>query len=297
MNLVEFQQKFYSEQVCLDYLENARWGKEITCPHCGTIGKTYKYSNGKMYRCGACRKQFTAKVGTIFSDSKIPQYKWFLAIYLATSLKKGISSVQLSKYIGVTQKSAWFMLQRIRFALEKSGNGFMLQNEVEVDETYLGPNPKKRTTANPRNKQIVFGMGDRNGKAILKHVDKAGKQLIPIIEQSLAPITKVYSDSYQAYRALYWKGWNHQAVNHMLNERVRVEVHTQNIENIWSHMKRGINCIYIQVSVKHLQMYCNEYAYRYCTKDMTDIERFSDWFSHSLCRLTYKELINDRRTI
>lgn len=292
MNLVEFQQKFNSEQTCLDYLEHARWGEEITCPHCGVIGETYKYSNGKLYKCGACRKQFTAKVGTIFSDSKIPLYKWFLAIYLATSLKKGISSVQLSKYIGVTQKSAWFMLQRIRFALEKSGNGFMLQNEVELDETYLGPNPKKRSTANPRGKQIVFGMVERQGNAVLKHVEKAGRNLIPIVEQNVDPSTKVYTDGYQAYQALYWKGWTHKSVNHMIGERVRGQVHTQNIENIWSHMKRGIDGIYIHVSPKHLQMYCNEYAYRYSTRDMSDIERFSDWFSHSLCRLTYKELIS-----
>src|SRR3990167_7451213 len=110
MNLVEFQQKFNNEQACLDYLEHSRCGDKAICPHCGSV-KTYKFSSGKLFKCGGCRKQFTAKVGTIFSDSKIPLYKWFLAIYLATSLKKGISSIQLSKYIGVTQKTAWFMLQ------------------------------------------------------------------------------------------------------------------------------------------------------------------------------------------
>jgi transposase-like protein len=134
-SLIDFYNKFSSEQVCRDYLEKARWGDEIVCPHCGSY-KAYKYSDGRLFKCGDCRKQFTVRVGTIFEDSKISLQKWFLAVYLATSLKKGISSVQLSKYLGITQKTSWFMLQRIRYAIE-TGDTTKLSGEVEIDETYM----------------------------------------------------------------------------------------------------------------------------------------------------------------
>src|SRR3990167_8584161 len=151
MNLIEFQQKFGSEAVCLDYLEQARWPNERYCPHCNST-KTYKFSDGRLFKCGTCRKQFTAKVGTIFSDSKIPLNKWFMAIYLATSLKKGISSIQLSKYIGITQKSSWFLLHRIRYAVESDGKGNPLDGDVEMDEFWSGgkaPQAKKFDNKTP----------------------------------------------------------------------------------------------------------------------------------------------------
>jgi len=117
-NLLTFYERFGDEQVCRDYLEKMRWPEEIICPKCGVIGKAYKYNNGRTFKCAECRKQFTIRVGTIFEDSKLPLQKWFLAIYLATCLKKGISSIQLSKYLGITQKTAWFMLHRIRYAVK-----------------------------------------------------------------------------------------------------------------------------------------------------------------------------------
>lgn len=288
--MVEFQQKFNDEQACLDYLAQSRWGDKAICVHCGSI-KTYKFSSGKLFKCGDCRKQFTAKVGTIFSDSKVPLYKWFLAIYLATSLKKGISSVQLSKYIGVTQKTAWFILQRIRHALEKSGNGFMLEKEIEVDETYVGGTRKLAQKYD--NKSVVFGMVQRGGKAKIKHVKTAGARiLLPEIKAGVKPATTIYSDEWRGYDTLPQLGFPHGTVNHSRREFKLGDVHTNTVEGFWSHFKRGIDGIYIHVSPKHLQKYCNEYQYRYNTRDISDMERFSQWFAHSLCRLTYKELIN-----
>lgn len=137
-NLITFYEQFRDEQVCRDYLENIRWSSEITCPKCGVIGKAYKYSDGKTFKCAECRKQFTVRVGTIFEDSKLPLQKWFLAIYLATSLKKGISSIQLSKYLGITQKTAWFMLHRIRYAMKSESYDKPLGGEVEMDEPIVG---------------------------------------------------------------------------------------------------------------------------------------------------------------
>ena len=113
-NLLKFYEKFRDEQACRNYLAELRWNDRTICPHCGSINDSYKYKDGRLYKCRSCQKQFTVRVGTVFEDSQIPLQKWFLAIYLATSLKSGISSIQLSKYLGVTQKTAWFMLHRIR---------------------------------------------------------------------------------------------------------------------------------------------------------------------------------------
>jgi len=123
MSLLSFQKQFPDEASCLGFLEEQRWGKDSTnryCPHCGSL-KTYKFTDGKLFKCGDCRKKFTALVGTMFSDSHVPLQKWLYAIYLNTSLKKGISSVQLARYLDVTQKTAWFMLQRIRNSVEQVG--------------------------------------------------------------------------------------------------------------------------------------------------------------------------------
>ena len=166
INLIDFYNKFSTEQACRDYLEQARWDGEITCPHCGVIGNSYKYKDGRLYKCGDCRQQFTVRVGTIFEDSKIPLQKWFLAVYLATSLKKGVSSVQLSKYLGVTQKSAWFMLHRIRYALESGGYDKPLDGEVEMDETYVGGKTELKKKFD--NKTPVVGVLQRKGRLVTR---------------------------------------------------------------------------------------------------------------------------------
>ncbi|MYC25440.1 MAG: transposase [Gammaproteobacteria bacterium] len=118
LNLDEFYGKFASEQMCRNYLEKARWGESIVCPKCNAAGKSYRYTSGKLYKCRACHKQFTALVGTIFEDSKLPLQKWFLAIYLATTLRHGVSSSQLSRYLGITQKTAWRMLSKLQYAIQ-----------------------------------------------------------------------------------------------------------------------------------------------------------------------------------
>src|ERR1700704_5653665 len=140
MSLFAFQQQFPDEATCLAFLEEQRWGKEGAtrcCPQGGSL-KSYKFADGKLFKCGDCRKKFTIKVGTMFSDSHVPLQKWFYAIYLNTSLKKGISSIQLARYLDITQKTAWFMLQRIRYSIEQSGHSDLLGNIVEADETYVG---------------------------------------------------------------------------------------------------------------------------------------------------------------
>jgi transposase-like protein len=216
MNLLEFQQNFATEEACVLHLEESRWGKDGAsrfCPHCGSY-KTYKFKSGKLFKCGDCRKQFTAKIGTIFSESKIPLTKWYLAIYLSGSLKKGISSVQLSKYIGVTQKTSWFMLHRIRSVFENTDNKNMLGGggtPVEVDETYYG---KNNGIQGPGNKAAVFGMVERGGNVRASHVKSTGaRTLLPAIKDNIADGSVVYSDQAQVYKSLIRHGYQHASVS------------------------------------------------------------------------------------
>lgn len=142
-NLIQFYNSFATEEQCQKFLFEQRWSDGITCPRCGEIGiKVYKLKNGRM-KCASCRDMFTVRMGSIFEESPVPLQKWFLAIYLCTSLKKGVSSIQLSKYIGVTQKTAWFMLQRIRHVFE-TGSFEKLTGEVEMDEAYIGGSDKNK---------------------------------------------------------------------------------------------------------------------------------------------------------
>lgn len=197
----------------------------------------------------------------------MPLTKWFLAIYLATSLKKGISSVQLAKYAGVTQTTSWFMLQRIRFALEEN-NGDILGGEVEIDETYVAGKGDTR-------KSIVFGAIERGGRIKLSHVQSSGSRvLLPKIRDEIQRGSTIYSDKWQAYPTLRWRGYKHYTVNHSQMQFVSGVIHTQNIEGAWSHFKRSLIGVYHQVSVKHLQKYCSEFEYRYNTRHMKDYERF-----------------------
>ncbi len=289
MNLIDFQKEFPTEESCLRYLEEQRWSDGRYCPHCGSF-ETYKFKDGKLFKCSDCHKQFTVKVGTIFSDSHVPLQKWFYAIYLSTSLKKGISSIQLSKYIGITQKSAWFMLQRIRYGLQASGRDDLLGDTVEIDETYIGGKQKNGSLSD---KAVVFGAVERQGRARLKHVKSSGARvLLPEISKTVKSGTTIYSDQLGSYKSLKRLGYIHDSVNHSLLEFGRGEVHTNTIEGAWNHFKLGLKAIYLGVSVKHLQLYCNEFEYRYNTRQLNDYERFNNWFN---CingkRLTYKKLI------
>lgn len=291
MNLLEFQEKFSSEQVCLQYLEEMRWPQERYCPHCGST-KTYKFSSGKLFKCGDCRKQFTAKIGTIFSDSKVPLSKWFMAIYLSTSLKKGISSMQLSRYIGVTQKTAWFMLQRIRYALEQTGGDDLLQDIVEVDETYVGGKRQGKRGRGAEGKTPVVGAAQRQGKVVAKAVSNTKTTTVrQVIRDNVKIGSRIVTDEYRSYNKTTNDGYEHSRINHSAKQYVDGDIHINTIEGFWSHLKRGIDGVYHHVSPKHLQKYCSEYEYRYNTRTSTDYERFGQWFNCIICRLTYRNLI------
>jgi len=291
--LLAFQKQFPDEATCLMFLEEQRWSNGRYCPHCGSL-KSYKFADGKLFKCGDCRKKFTVKVGTMFSDSHVPLQKWFYAIYLNTSLKKGISSIQLAKYLDITQKTAWFMLQRIRYSVERAGRSDLLGNIVEADETYVGG--KKHDGMRGRGasgKTPVVGIAERKGEIRLAVTeDTKTATLNKVITDNVKPGSTVITDEYRPYSHVTQLGYMHRRVNHASKSFVVGQKHTNTIEGAWSHLKLSIRAIYIGVSPKHLQKYCAEYEYRYNTRELKDDERFDKWFGFvNGANLTYRKLI------
>jgi transposase-like protein len=306
-NLIQFYTKFGTEEQCQTFLFKNRWANGITCHKCGEIDvKVYKLASGR-YKCASCRNTFTVRSGSVFEDSPVPLQKWFLAIYLCGSFKKGISSIQLSKYIGVTQKTAWFMLQRIRYVFENDSFE-MLSGEVEMDEAYMGGADKNKHYnkkakaitgkgaqgfASKSTKTPVVGMVERGGQLhAIATKDTGSKTLMTLARNHIDISSTIYTDEHMPYRTLSKLGFNHESVNHGVKEFVNGMASTNTAEGFWSHLKRGVNGIYHHVSAKHLQRYCDEYTYRWNTRDLTDGERFEDWFNHiNGKRLLYKTLI------
>lgn len=290
VNLIQFQQHFKNEQSCINYLATARWNGNTTCPHCQHEG-AYLLKTRNIYKCAKCREQFSVRTGTIFEESRLPLQKWFLAIYLLTSLKKGIPSTQMAKYLGITQKSAWFMLQRIRYAAGQKGYDAPLRNIVEADETYIGGKRHGTRGRGAKGKTPVAGQAERKGKVRCKAVPNVkSSTLVSLIRENVSINATIMTDEFRSYNALAKNGYAHKKVQHGIGQYVNGDAHTNTIEGFWSHMKRGITGVYLQVSRKHLQKYCDEYSYRYNSKSLTDFERFSDWFYRCNGRLTYLSL-------
>lgn len=304
-NLQTLLDFFKDEETCKAYYEQARWGGNVACPHCGSL-KIYRTNRG--YKCGEkeCAKKFSLTVGTIFENSKIPLRTWFAAMYLCTTSKKGVSSVQLAEQLGITQKTAWFVLSRIRTMLnDNTDNNEQLSGMVEVDETYIGGKEKNKSkskrAANKANKNLnpianktaVVGLLQRGGKVRLLpmvHADKA--TLLPILKKNINKEAVVVTDGLRAYQKLGNEYKLHIVVNHQKDEWVNGEYSTNNIEGFWSILKRGIYGIYHSVSTKHLHRYCNEFGYRYNTRELTGIERFESAVKRvNGVRITYNTLI------
>ena len=293
-------QAFPDEQSCIDQLELLRWGGQVISPFNST-SKVYKCANNR-YRCKETGKYFNVRTSTLFDNTKVNLQKWFLAIWLVTSHKKGISSIQLSKDIGVTQKTAWFMLQRIRncFGFDNDNN---LSNEVEVDETYVGGKNKNRHNVNKKekaqgrsnkDKAPVLGMIERGGKLNAKCVDDVSvktltKEIVDYVNNAT-----VYSDEWLGYNALK-RIYDHQFIKHGAGQYVNGRIHTNTIEGFWSLLKRGIVGIYHFTSVKHLQKYVDEFVFRYNTRNNNEQQRFNLLLSNTEHHLTYQELINGQR--
>lgn len=260
--LKDLQHDFPDDDACLEWLKDALCPDGIVCPHEQRVTPHHKIRKRKSYSCAFCGRHFHPTASTIFHKSSTPLTSWFYVIYLIANTRAGISAKQIERELGVTYKTAWRMLNQIRKLMGDDSD--RLAGEVEVDEMYLGGNPQRRSTARRHNHQVVFGMVERGGRAKVRHVRSSGvRVLLPEIDNNVEPTAVIYSDDYGSYKTLSRRGYVHHTVNHSKRQYVSGRTHTQNVENLWSHMKRGIKGVYRSVSPKHLQSYVNEYAYRY----------------------------------
>jgi transposase-like protein len=298
-SLVDMLERFPTEQSYIDYLTEVRWHDGVFCPFCGSR-KVYHFSNQKMHKCGNCKKHFSIKVGTIFEDTHIPLKKWFMAIYLITAHKKGISSLQLSKDIGITQKSAWFLAHRLREAVKSKAFNEPLKNTVEVDETYIGgkeknkhaikrtPNTQGRST---KTKTTAVVLLQRNGELRAVQTQNTSSQTLQsLIKNNVALGTKIMTDEYNGYNGLE-TFYLHGSVNHIGGQYVSGDIHTNTAEGFFSLLKRGIIGIYHFTSKKHLQRYLNEFSFRYNLRKDENGMGFTSLLCNCSGRLTYKGLI------
>ncbi|MBX7052658.1 MAG: IS1595 family transposase [Flavobacteriales bacterium] len=298
-SLLQFQKHFDTNEKCRAYLEQQRWGNTPACPFCGSTNVCRFKNDSRKFKCREkeCRKKFSVTVGTIYENTKIPLTKWFLATYILTNHSKGISSHQLAAWLGITQKSAWFLNHRIREMLtDKSPK--LLEGMVEVDESWVGGKfsnihkSKKKGKNHNDNKTIVFGALQRGGKVVTKIVpDTKAVTLVDAVHSTVKGGSIMVSDENSAYKSLS-KTFVHGSVHHGIGEYVNGPIHTNGIEGFWSILKRQINGIHHCVSPKHLQRYCNEAGFRYNLRTNAQDEKFTTSIQNCEGRLKYSVLIN-----
>lgn len=258
---------FPDEEAARKYLENRLWPTGVTCPECKAKDRITVRKDA-YYRCNACKLDFTVRTGTIFERSHVPLHKWVYAMYLLVTARKGISSLQLGKEIGITQKSAWFVLHRLREACKAQAG--MLQGIVEVDETFFGGEESNRHMYDrihkPRErseKVAVIGIRERGGNTYAAVTDSiGGLALRSAIRNNVALGSRVISDEAPGYKRLGSEGYRHEAVKHVAGEYVRGDVHTNSIESVWAVMKRGMYGTYHRASRKHMGRYVDEFTFR-----------------------------------
>lgn len=300
--LPQLIKRFPDDATARHYFESLRWNGCPVCPFC-KADKYYKLNDGKTYKCGnkECHKKYTVTTGTIFHSSHIPLNTWFAAIYLISSHKKGISSHQIARDLCVTQKTAWFMLHRVR-EMVKDKAPQKLTSTVEVDETWAGGKMRNKhkdvrlkahvgNESHTSNKTAIMGFLQRGAELKLTVVDKTDGTFKDLVRKNVDNTALIITDSLTAYKGLDKEFAGHEIVNHNENEYVRGDIYTNSIEGAFGLFKRGIYGIYHQVSVKHLQRYCDEFTHRYNSRKIKDNDRFSITLSKPEGRLKYSQLI------
>lgn len=285
------------------YFERRRWNGEVVCPHCGGYERISARTGKRVgyYRCGDCKSEFTVRTGTIFERSHVPLHKWLYAMYLVVTARKGISSLQLSKEIGVTQKTAWFMLGRLR---EACGGDFdKLSGVIEVDETFIGGKEGNKHADKKLNqgrgavgKTALLGLRERGGRSIALPIEgRTAEVLHAAIKEHVQDGSTVYTDELASYRGL--EDVDHDAVNHGTGKYVKYiganAIHVNSAESMWAVLKRGLYGTWHKASVKHLHRYANECTFRLNEGNVKNhtLDRLAAFatrtFKH---RITYKEL-------
>jgi transposase-like protein len=261
---------FREEAAAYVKLESIIWPHGPVCPHCGTIAQAGRL-RGKsvrpgLWKCYACRRQFRVTVGTVFESSHIPLHQWLQAVYLIVSSKKGFSSNQMHRAMGVTIKTAWFMTHRIREALKPTETGPLggAGRTVEADETYIGRKSTSKAFKPPAEKQAVMALVERDGKVRTFHVPNVtSANLRPIIARHVYQDSRFISDEAPIYKYFPWRFAQQASVEHQRGEYVRGDVHTNTVEGYFSILKRGVYGVYQHVSEAHLHRYLVEFDFRY----------------------------------
>lgn len=278
-SLLEAIRYFSEPKNALQYLVELRWPNGVSCPYCDHKKPSF-LEKRQIWKCGSCRKQFSAKVGTIFEDSPLGLDKWLTCVWLIANCKNGVSSYEIARDLKVTQKSAWFMLHRVREAMQDL-TATKLGGDVEVDETFIGGkarNMHKDRWAETKEekyqgKAIAFGMVERGGKVRTSVVDtRKKKELQKQVRQSAQAGAAIFSDELLSYQGLD-DDYKHAVINHAI-VYVRGNVHTNTMENFWSLVKRQLHGTYISVEPYHLYRYLDEQSFRYNERHGRDAERF-----------------------
>lgn len=299
ISVFEFMRKFPDEKTARDFFIDYRWGEEMSCPHCHFERISILKREG-FFRCKGCKKAFTAKTGTIMEKSKVGIRTWLFAMYCVVVARKSVSSLQFSKEVGVTQKTAWFILHRVREAM-KTDAGYLLKGVVEMDETYIGglESNKHRDKhlagtqgRSTKSKAAVIGVRARSGDVRMQFINPLNSSTIQqFIDKNVVRGSVLATDEARFYKPV--RGYHKLLVNHGVGQFVNGMAHTNGIESVWAILKRGYHGTFHHFSKKHLDRYVDEFSFRLnqgnCSVDVIDRVR-------ALCkgacgkRLTYKQL-------